>query len=89
MTPIRKALFGAHVVATERAAVIWPNFCYEYSIRAYDPTSESSLRRARHGHPTTLGAPHFEPKIRCFPFQNPNFRYFLPFMVIFRLLFRR
>jgi hypothetical protein len=56
MTPIQKAIFGAHAVATE--------LC---SVRLVS-----------------------SPKIRCFPFQNPNFRYiFLPFMVIFRLLFRR
>jgi hypothetical protein len=42
MTPIQKALFGAHVVATE--------LC---SVRLV-----------------------LSPKIRCFPCQNPNFRYF-------------
>jgi hypothetical protein len=56
MTPIRKALFGAHVMATQ--------LC---SVRLVS-----------------------SPKIRCFPCQSPNFRYFFfPFMVTFRLLFRR
>jgi hypothetical protein len=55
MTPIRKALFGAHAVAIELR-----------SVRLVS-----------------------SPKIRCFPCQNPNFRFFLPFMVTFRLLFMR
>jgi hypothetical protein len=55
MTPIWKARFGVHIVATELCSV-----CLVSS-----------------------------PEIRCFPFQNPNFRYFLPFMVICRLSFRR
>jgi hypothetical protein len=55
------------------------NFGYEYPISAYDPNSESFVWPAHHSLRVTLGVPHIEVKICCFPFQNPNFRFFFSF----------